>query len=624
MSDTSSNPLPGDIVTVSIPKTSTVSGEHDTNVSIRIPPKWRRGKGIKIKDTRIKKILKSKDSLAKERSAFTYLCKISFNLSNPTTNFKPPVYEAKLAEFFRGIHRQDAERRSNGELSAKIGSDPLLYMDYKEIQKATRDGDVLNPKTAVFVNVYSSLCWNLMSRSINVEKIRMSHLMVSEDAIKIKFCVTKRDLVGGKMEREAKQVYANPKDPGVCPYVSLGIWIITRGGFEGSETNLFAPDAHSRFNKDMQRVLCAVPISSSDITGHSWRKGASTYATSGTTAPPSALAVCNRGGWDIGNVLKRYFHFGSVGDAYLGRILCGLDPVAVDFSLLCPHFGRDSRSAVVEVAKMLFPPALLSSPESESVCLRLLASLVFHRKYLAELPALHPIHASPLFQRVGDKTRAELLSDHLATTPELSATGIPPHVEILRKTESDKDEIISRMIEELDKRGIAAPHVTPQHLTSVMEKMYEEIRNIGRKTPTMNQRSINDVLRQDNTGALPNPFLPRCTYQRTYMLWHIGLKDRSLKTLSSRNFQTKAEGVRFSRWRNVCTIIDGLVTSSEREFDLTKIADIREALNAVDSKLDELRGYQGNSRNRKRHRFSASTVYNEIRRERKRRREEEQ
>ena len=93
--------------------------------------------------------------------------------------------------------------------------------------------------------------------------------------------------------------------------------------------------------------------------------------------------------------------------------------------------------------------------------------------------------------------------------------------------------------------------------------------------------------------------------------------------LSSRNFQTKAEGVRFSRWRNVCVLIDGLVASSESDFDLTKIEGICEALKAVDEKLDELRGYR-DGRNHKRHRFSASTVYNEIRRERKRRREEEE
>ena len=43
-----------------------------------------------------------------------------------------------------------------------------------------------------------------------------------------------------------------------------------------------------------------------DIGVHSIRKGAGTYASSGTTAAPSSVSVNNRGGWTLGGVRDVY------------------------------------------------------------------------------------------------------------------------------------------------------------------------------------------------------------------------------------------------------------------------------------------------------------------------------
>lgn len=64
------------------------------------------------------------------------------------------------------------------------------------------------------------------------------------------------------------------------------------------------------------------------------RKRVATHAVSGTTAAPSIPSIARRGEWSIGSVLDVYWHFGSVGDHYLGRLLCGLDPNDPNFAVL--------------------------------------------------------------------------------------------------------------------------------------------------------------------------------------------------------------------------------------------------------------------------------------------------
>ena len=59
-----------------------------------------------------------------------------------------------------------------------------------------------------------------------------------------------------------------------------------------------------------RRVMQRHGLIPDDIGTHSWRKGATTYATSGTTASPSIVAVHLRGGWAMDGVLSRYMGYG--------------------------------------------------------------------------------------------------------------------------------------------------------------------------------------------------------------------------------------------------------------------------------------------------------------------------
>ena len=76
-----------------------------------------------------------------------------------------------------------------------------------------------------------------------------------------------------------------------------------------------------------------------NVTGsHSVRKGSSTYVASGCTVAPSMASICNRAGWKMGGTYNEYIKFDNAGDQHLGRVLAGLNPLSIDFSLTPAFF----------------------------------------------------------------------------------------------------------------------------------------------------------------------------------------------------------------------------------------------------------------------------------------------
>ena len=61
-----------------------------------------------------------------------------------------------------------------------------------------------------------------------------------------------------------------------------------------------------------------------DLGTHLIRKGAATYASSGTTAAPAAVAINLRGGWKMGGVWGTYLCYERARNRAIGRIVCGV------------------------------------------------------------------------------------------------------------------------------------------------------------------------------------------------------------------------------------------------------------------------------------------------------------
>jgi hypothetical protein len=151
----------------------------------------------------------------------------------------------------------------------------------------------------------------------------------------------------------------------------------------------------------------------------------------GTTQAPAFSAVCIRGAWSLGDVLSRYFKFETAQDAYLGRILAGLDVNSIQFAVLPPHFAPDT---ITDAQILRVFPSFHLRPEFLGVLRLILPSLVHHHAALcALLPEKHQLRLTHLFtdRDFRHSLRAKMITG--LDSPHMRATGIPPHITVLRQ-----------------------------------------------------------------------------------------------------------------------------------------------------------------------------------------------
>ena len=149
---------------------------------------------------------------------------------------------------------------------------------------------------------------------------------------------------------------------------------------------------------------------------------------------PSALATCLRGGWSIGDVLKRYIFTSFGADNFLGRCAACLPLDQINFSVIAPMFRKSSNELLTEdqwqsifsfnvsVLPVCFRPVLCNC----------LASVIFHRRWLeANLSSLHPLFqsavwTSDLFGYLSENVTE--LSFGKSSETNMVATGVPRSV----------------------------------------------------------------------------------------------------------------------------------------------------------------------------------------------------
>ena len=225
------------------------------------------------------------------------------------------------------------------------------------------------------------------------------------------------------------------------------------------------------------------------------RKGAATHAVSGTTAAPSIPSIARRGEWSIGSVLDVYWHFGSVGDHYLGRILCGLDPNDTNFAVLPPHWilvDPLGNELVSKAMQMTYGPILAEyrhrSENPTGVLLRCLASIVFHSEKLLETMTRHSGHDFAKLTLLHDFSLLNDLKALVTVEPTpgvlVSPTGIPPHIgiavqlsdvfdtlgELVRQFGEHGNNLMSAVEKALDGKAWENGHVTGSRLKEILDE----------------------------------------------------------------------------------------------------------------------------------------------------------
>ena len=190
---------------------------------------------------------------------------------------------------------------------------------------------------------------------MTVGSIKLAHLVWKDDHLTVASARSKNDQCGEFSF--PRSVYANPKEPAICPILSLAVYILSRPfRNEGVHPALFdGPDQSDRYSKILGDVLSQLPDSLAshlgaqrgDIGTHSARKGAPTFALS-IPGGPSPVSIFLRAGWSLGNLKDRYIFAGEGGDQLCGRAVCGLSLMDSRFGVLPPHFPDDTLTAVTD------------------------------------------------------------------------------------------------------------------------------------------------------------------------------------------------------------------------------------------------------------------------------------
>ena len=427
-------------------------------------------------------------------------------------------YYSEMDSFLSSFRKEIADARSRGNVDEK-SADPISFSLFRLILTwAIERGNI-------FVWVWTILQWNLMARSISIDPLALHNISISEDHFVIRHDSTKSDKEGEKIHNKA--VYCNPLDPILCPGVSLGIWLsLNQNTFRDNSERIFirhgarVGSAAHRYCEQLLIIMKAswdiAQMYITTMSAHGIRKGSATHVSCATTAPPPIASIANRGDWSMGKVLDVYWQFADVGDAYLGRCLCGLDPNLSSFSVLPPHWTVDNPvddPDISDALQLMYGVIIARHPTSIAVLVRVLASVTYASDWLLATSGRypgHPLSAVPLLQNPDLLLR---LKGKVTIEPSNSlakATGIPPHVSQLNlmtsllelcqttllKVNEHADVVRQTIFEAMELRAIENGQITRHQIVDILDEFRNGIRDDVRQQIALMQQGVPGLIGQ--------------------------------------------------------------------------------------------------------------------------------
>jgi len=414
----------------------------------------------------------------------------------------PTLFYESMDTYLGAYKKKFASAKKQGNVDA-FSTDPIPIAVYRLLLQSSVETN------NIFSWLWTLLQWNCMARSASIDCLCFHNFSLGQDSIIVKYDETKADKAGEKLSE--KNVYANPMDWTMCSWLAFGIYCSLFSGILSESERLFLRKGTKEGTascKYHEQILGLVKGNEPAIMTHmkverlnpyGLRKGAATHAVSGTTAAPSIPSIARRGEWSIGSVLDVYWHFGSVGDHYLGRILCGLDPTHSSFATLPPHWiiPDPLGNEFVHEAMVLMYGDIMQAydgkPENPiGILVRSLACIVYHSEHLLEIVVRHPGHDFSKLTLLQNRPLLSELKELVSISPTVgvmtTATGIPPHISlsiqigkildtvaILVGQFGQHGENLTAVVEQaLNTRAWESGHVTGSRLKEILEEYKKE------------------------------------------------------------------------------------------------------------------------------------------------------
>jgi hypothetical protein len=332
----------------------------------------------------------------------------------------------KLKMFMKGLKRHVASKKMESGDSQIVGK---RKMDFKVYEKICEQFLKEEGEEFLFARCFLTLEWNLMARSESIVTANFFHITWEDDSLVFLLAKSKTDQTG-RNTNQVWHVYATPDKPATCPTLALATYVFSNPGLTnicgesfnmdddvGSSRLFPGGDQYGRFMACLHRVIennleefLLLGIKPGDLGSHSARKGASSFASAGSTVSPPMVSICLRAMWSMGPVKERYLQYEKAGDQYLGRVVSGLDVNDVSFAVSPPYFESGIADDVSENINNLLKAFTVGggnlSGEIFQVLYFCFASLCYHFDYLVGItPRRSKLQASPFFTNIPNYAR---------------------------------------------------------------------------------------------------------------------------------------------------------------------------------------------------------------------------
>ena len=425
------------------------------------------------------------------KSALTVI-RCSVKYAYEMAGLEVPEWFAELGKFFKGLKRTAVSNRRVMSRRADLGDEGKAPMPFALYRRVALLMLTDSREASTWAHAYGVLTWNLMCRTNNTEALSTAALCWKGDALNVRLTKSKTDQTGETL-RDGYHLYANPFMPEICPILALALHLLLFM-IDASGAIFSGRDQAARFSDALGRVVSHVDaigeltgygVLAEEIGAHSYRKGSSTFATSGSLDGPSVVAVSCRAGWSLGSSLNRYLQKEAAGDQYVGRVVAGLPIHDASFAALAPHFKQDAAAtaAVSAAVRRVFPDVLCAIEHLRPVLSICLASVVYHMPWLrSHVSASSMLWTSvPFFSNhEGVAELRSLVIGPLEETSMMLPTGLPGHVRQLaqlRELASSVQNVNDR-VQSVEAHIDARIHSARQSIATGISEVVDMLRNL--------------------------------------------------------------------------------------------------------------------------------------------------
>ena len=445
-----------------------------------------------------------------------------------------------LGRTFLAFRKYLRHKKESEGGSLVVGKEPLpfaAYMIFGEYFYSAAEG-------GAFAAAFQTLMWSLMARSVNIGLIKLDHVSQVGDALVVRFAHTKTDQTG-QNRIHPRHVYANPLKPEICPVLALGVyWLVcnpedtTKKLFKGSDQPARFRGVLHKGLDDRRDRLKRVGVSRRGHALHSYRKGASTEACTGSTIAPNSSAVSTRAGWSQG-VEDQYKFPGEKQDQFVGRSVAGLPDEEFDIlppMFLTPPTEPDKASWVGEAMTLAFGNIANECDANFFAVLQMaLASVVYHLEWLKDnTPEQHAWRFNGLMKDESGllaKLRGIVWSGYdsgqEARVMNVKASGVPPHVKHWRSMQGlhDKaDTVLHELRHGTTRNSGSTPEMSLPEQRGVDREILGEVRELRNDMRGLRASQLYTPVPPAASEALPEGFLiPRkLPLKSMWLMWRTG------------------------------------------------------------------------------------------------------